>query len=97
MDIERLRRALIEAFENRGWKHPDANLAAESIASFYEVGDGEWIVRLSEAPDDPPFYQVARREDEVFVYVTLLEGRARDVANALNEIERSGPDATGTP
>ena len=97
MDDEGLRRALIEAFESRGWKHLDADLAAESIASFYEVADGEWTVRLSEAPGDPPFYQVARREDDISVYVTLLEGRARDVANALNEIERSGPDATGTP
>ncbi len=87
----------VEAFESRGWKQLDANLAAESIASFYEAGAGDWTVRQNEVSGDPPFYHVARRGDEVHIYVTLLEGRARDVANALNEIERRGPDATANP
>jgi len=91
-----LRRSLIEALKSRGWTHLDAERAADGVATFYEDGEGEWKVRLSKVAGDPELYRVSRREEEVSVYDSPLEGRARDVASALNELERHNSDATGT-
>ena len=92
-----LRRSLIEALKNRRWTHLDAERAADSVAAFYQSTGGAWQVWRSKAADDPDSHRVARRENEVTVYKSLFEERARDVANALNEIEAHDSDATGTP
>jgi hypothetical protein len=91
-----LRRNLIEALKNRRWTHLDAERAAESVAELYDQGDAAWEVWRSEVVADPDSYGVARDESDVSVYRSLLEGRARDVAIALNELERRDSDATGT-
>lgn len=91
-----LRRSLIEALKNRRWTHLDAERAADSLAAFYQPTGGAWQVWHSQAADDPDYYRVALRENDVSVYKSLFEGRVRDVANALNEIEAHDSDATGT-
>lgn len=57
----------------------------------------EWRIWPGQAAGDPSYFRVARQESAVPVFGSLVEGRARDVANALNEIERPGSDATGIP
>jgi hypothetical protein len=92
-----LRRRLIHALKNRHWTSLDAERAAAAAVGLYHEGDTEWRVWRTQVSDDPSFFRVARRESAVSVFDSLVEGRARDVANALNEHERHGPDATGTP
>ena len=93
-----LRRSLIEALKNRDWTHLDAERAAAFTAGLYQSGGGECKVWPTGNPTGPDHYRVARRESNaISVYDAPQEGRARDVANALNELERHGPDATGTP
>jgi hypothetical protein len=91
-----LRRRLIEALQNRRWTSLDAERAAAAAAGLYQDGDPEWKVRRTEVAGDPHFFRVARQESAVSVFDSPFEGRARDVANALNEIERNDSDATGT-
>jgi len=91
-----LRRNLVEALKSRRWTHLDAERAAESIAVVYQAGEGEWKVWPSGNAMEPDRYRVARREPLVSVYDSPLEGRARDVAGALNELEGHDSDATGT-
>jgi len=91
-----LRRRLIEALKARSWTYLDTERAAEGIAGLYEDGEGEWRVRLSKVTDELDLYLVARNENEVSVFDSPLEGRARDVASALNELEGHDSDATGT-
>jgi hypothetical protein len=92
-----LRRRLIEALKSRHWASLDAERTAAAAAGVYQDGDTEWKVWRTEVGADPSFSRVARQERALCIYNTLLEGRARDMANALNELERSGSDATGTP
>ena len=91
-----LRRRLIEALKARSWTSLDAERAAVGITGFYEGGTGEWKVRLSKIVGEPDFYQVGRKVNEIPVFDSPLEGRARDVAGALNELEGDESDATGT-
>jgi hypothetical protein len=91
-----LRRRLIEALKLRSWTALDAERAVAGVAGLYEDGEGEWMVWLSQAAHDPDYCRVARRENEISVYDSLREVRARDVAGALNEIEGHDSDATGT-
>lgn len=88
-----LRRLLIQTLKNRRWTSLDAERAAASVARFYETRDGPWQVWLRQVAGDADFYRVARRENEVSVYDSLLEGWARDVAGALNELEAHVSDA----
>jgi hypothetical protein len=90
-----LRRSLIEALKSRSWTHLDAERAAEGIAGLYEAREGEWQVRLSKIAGEPDLYLVSRNVNEVSVFDSPLEGRARDVASALNEFEGHDSDATG--
>jgi len=92
-----LRRRLIHALKDRRWTSLDAERAATGAAGLYQDGDTEWKVWRSQAVGDPSFFRVARQESAISVFDSLVEGRARDVANALNELEPRGPDATGTP
>jgi hypothetical protein len=92
-----LRRKLIEALKNSGWAQLDAERTATFAAGLYQAGAGEWKIWPSGNATGPDHYRVARRATALSVYDSPLEGRARDVASALNEIERSGSDATGTP
>lgn len=82
-----LRRRLIQALKNQQWTSLEAERAAASVARFYEARDGRWQVWLSQVVGDADSYRVARRENEVSVYDSLIEGWARDVAGALNELE----------
>jgi len=91
------RRRLIHALTNRRWASLDAERAAAGAAGVYQDGDWDWRVWRSQAAGDPSFFRVKREESAVSVFDSLVEGRARDVANALNEVERHGPDATGIP
>jgi hypothetical protein len=90
-----LRRNLIEALENRHWTHLDAERAAAGVASFYQAAEGEWMVWPTGNAVKPDLYRVARRADEASVYDSPQKGRAGDVANAMNELERHGSNATG--
>ena len=92
-----LRRSLIEALKARGWSYHAAERAAEFVAGLPREGDGEWKVWPSVDAKGPDLYRVARRVNAVTVYDSPVEGRARDVSDALNEIERHGPDAAGSP
>ena len=91
-----LRRALIEALKNRAWTHLEAERAAEYAGEFYQRASGAWEVWCGQAADDPDYYRVARHEGDASVYKSLLEGRARDVASALNQLEGHDSGATGT-
>jgi len=91
-----LRRALIEALKNRGCTHLDAERAAEYAGEFYQRAGGAWEVWCGQAAEDPDYYRVARHGGDASVYKSLLEERARDVASALNELERNDSDATGS-
>ncbi len=90
-------RRLIHALKNHRWASIDAERAATGAAGLYQDGDMDWRVWRSQATGDPSFFRVARQESAVSVFDSLVEGRARDVANALNEVERHGSDATGIP
>jgi hypothetical protein len=92
-----LRRRLIHALKNRRWTSLDAERAAAAADSLYQDGDTEWKVWRSQAGGDPSIFRVARQESAVSVFDSLVEGRARDVANALNELEPHGSDRTGPP
>lgn len=94
---DNLRGNLITALTNRRWTSLDAERAAAAAAGLYQDGDREWKVWRIQVGDDPRFFRVARRASAVSVFDTLLEGRARDMANALNELERLDADATGIP
>ena len=91
-----LRRALVEALTNRGRTHPDAERAAEYAGEFYQRAGGAWEVSCGQAAYDPDYYRVARHGSDASVYKSLLEGRARDVASALNELEGHDSATTGT-
>jgi len=91
------RRRLIHALKNRRWESLDAERAAAGAAGLYRDGDMDWRVWPGQAAGDPSYFRVARQESAVPVFGSLVEGRARDVANALNELERHGPDAPGWP
>jgi hypothetical protein len=90
-----LRLNLIEALKNRRWTNLDAESAAADAAAVYPDGEGPWQVWHSQLADDPDCYWVARLEHGFSAYKSLLEGRARDVADVLNELEGRGSDATG--
>jgi hypothetical protein len=92
-----LRRRLIHALEDRRWASLDAERAAAAAAGLFQDGDGEWKVWRSQAGGDPSIFRVARQESAVSVFDSLVEGRARDVANALNELEPHGSDPTSAP
>ncbi len=92
-----LRRRLIHALKNRRWTSLDAEQAAAGAAGLYRDGDMDWRVWPSQAAGDPSYFRVARQENAVPVFGSLVQGRARDVANALNEVERHDPDPTGIP
>src|SRR5712692_9285989 len=79
------------------WSYHAAERAAEFVAGLPREGDGEWKVWPSVDAKGPNLYRVARRVNAVSVYDSPVEGRARDVSDALNEIERHGPDAAGCP
>ena len=82
------RHKLIESLKSRSWPDPEAERVASRIESVYELGSGEWKVMLWEvAGGEQNVYLVARRVDGPSVFDSPMEGRARDVANALNEIE----------
>ncbi len=91
-----LRRSLIEALKARGWSYHAAERAAEFVAGLSREGDGEWKAWRSGNAMGSDHYRVARRENGVSVYDSPVEARARDVASALNELERHDSDATGT-
>ena len=91
-----LRRNLIEALKSRSWTYHAAERAASFVAGLYQEGASEWKVWPSEERG-PDHYRVARSVKAPTVYGSPVEGRARDVADALNEIERHGSDATGIP
>ena len=91
-----LRRMLIEGLRTRGWTHLDGERAAESVAGLYQDGAAEWGVWLSKVAGEPDVYRVARGGNVISFYDSPLEGRARDVAGALNEVEWKDSDATGT-
>jgi hypothetical protein len=88
---------MIHALKDRRWSSLDAERAATAAAGLYQDGDSEWSVWRSQAGGDPSIFRVARLESAVSVFDSLVEGRARDVANALNELEPHGSDPTGTP
>jgi hypothetical protein len=90
------RSRLIEALKSRSWTYHAAERAASFVASLYQEGGSEWKVWPSEARE-PDLYRVAGSANADSVYDSRVEGRARDVADALNEIERHGSDATGIP
>ncbi len=93
-----LRPSLIEALKARSWTHLDAERVAIRIEASYKLEAGEWKVVLWEvAGGEQNLYLVARKVNEVSVFDSSLEGRARDVASALNELEGHDSDATGTP
>lgn len=92
-----LRRNLIEMLKNLGWAHLDSERAAAFAAALYQAGGGEWKVWPSGNTTGPDQYRVAHRASAPSVYDSPMEGRARDVADALNEVERHGSDATGIP
>jgi hypothetical protein len=92
-----LRSRLVDALGKRRWTHLDAERAAAFVAGLYQAGEGEWQVWPSEKTTGSDHYRVARRADALSVYDSPQEGRVRDVAHALNEVERSDSDATGTP
>lgn len=92
-----LRRRLIHALQNRRWTEHEAQRAAEGIASIYLAEEWEWRVWPTGDAGRPDLFHVARRLNDTSAYDSLLEGRARDVANALNEVERPDSDATGIP
>src|SRR5712692_1336829 len=91
-----LRRSLIDALKDRGWTHLEAERASEYAGEFYQRAGGTWEVWCGQAADDPDYYRVARHGSDASVYKAMLEGRARDVARALNELEGHDSDATGT-
>ena len=82
------RRRLIAALESRSWEPQDAERAAIRIEAFYALEAEEWKVLLWEvAGGEGSLFLVARRVNGPSVFDSPLEVRARDVANALNEIE----------
>ena len=91
-----LRRNLIEALKSRSWTYHAAERAASFVEGLYQDGESEWKVWPSEASGHD-HYGVARSAKAPSVYDSPVEGRARDVADALNAIERHGSDATGIP
>jgi len=92
-----LRRNLIEALKSRGWTHVDAERAAAGVTVWPEGGTGEWKVWFSTVAGEPDLYRVARHMSDISAFDSPLEGRARDVAGALNDLEGHDSDATGTP
>ncbi len=90
-----LRRNLLKALKNRRWTSLDAERAATFVAGLHQAEEGEWMVWPSETKG-LSHYRVARRADALSVYDSPQEGRAGDVAHALNEIERNDSDAAGT-
>ncbi len=82
-----LRLKLVDALQNRRWAHLDAERVATGVADGYQSGTGLWQVWRSQVGHDPPQYHVARKEHGGSVYEGFLVGRARDVADALNDIE----------
>jgi len=90
------RHNLLKALKNRRWTSLDAERTATFVAGLYQAEEGEWVVWPSETKGLRHF-RVARHAGALSVYDSPQEGRARDVAHALNEIERNDSDATGTP
>ena len=91
-----LRRNFLKALKNRRWTSLDAERAATFVAGLYQAEAGEWTVWPSETKG-LTHYRVARHAGALSVYDSPQEGRAWDVANALNELEGHDSDATGTP
>jgi hypothetical protein len=92
-----LRRRLINALKPRGWTSLDAERAAAIVAGLYQDGHMEWKVWHTQVAGDPSSFRVARQMSAACVFESLLQKRARDVATALNELERPDPDATDSP
>ena len=83
-----VRSKLIESLKTRSWTHLDAERVAIRIEALYGLEDGEWKVVLWEiAGGEQNLYLVARKVNGQAVFDSPLEGRARDVASALNEAE----------
>jgi hypothetical protein len=83
-----VRRKLIELLKSRSWTPLDAEQVAIRIEALYELEAGEWKVVLWEiAGGEQNLYLVARKVNGPSVFDSPLEGRARDVASALNQIE----------
>lgn len=83
-----VRRELIELLKSRSWTPLDAEQVAIRIEALYELEAGEWKVVLWEiAGGEQNLYLVARKVNGPSVFDSPLEGRARDVASALNQIE----------
>lgn len=83
-----VRRKLIELLKSRSWTPLDAEQVALRVEALYELEAGEWKVVLWEiAGGEQSLYLVARKVNGLTVFDSPLEGRARDVASALNEIE----------
>lgn len=97
---QELRLRLYDALGNRRWTPFDSERAAAFVAGLYQAGEGDWKVWPTKkvmGPDHYYHYRVARRESNaVCVYDSPQEGRARDVAHALNEVERNDSDSSGT-
>ena len=83
-----VRDRLIEALKSRTWTPADAEQVAARIEALYEREAGEWKVVLWEiAGGEQNVYLVARKVNGTSVFDSPLQGRARDVAGALNEAE----------
>jgi hypothetical protein len=88
-----VRRNLIESLKSRSWSDHDAERVATRIEALYKLEPGEWQVVLWEvAGGEQSVYLVARKVDGPSVFDSPLEMRARDVANALNEVEDRGSE-----
>ena len=92
-----LRLRLIEALTNRRWTHLDAERAGAFVAGLYKDGEGEWKIWQRATSTGAGHYRVARSETADAAYDSMNGDRALDVAKALNELERHGSAATGTP
>lgn len=86
---------LTAQLERRHWTPLDAGRAAEAVARHYQVAAGKWQVWHRRLDGRIDVYRVSRRESEVSVYDSSQEGRARDVASALNDVQGQS-EAVGT-
>lgn len=91
-----IRSRLVDALGKRRWTHIDAERAADCVAGLYQAGEGEWQVWPGKKTAGSDHCRVARRADAVSVYDSPQDGRAWDVAHALNELERQNSVATAT-
>ena len=90
-----VRRKLIEVLTSRSWTPLDAEQVAIRIEALYALEPGEWKVVLWEvAGGEQSLYLVARKVNGPSVFDSPQQGRARDVARALNEIETGHSEPT---